>query len=224
MERQQHKVFNLIILDESGSMNEIKQPTIRGFNEVVQTIKDVETKFQEQKHYISLVTFNGSGIKERLWNEEVSNLVEINESLYHPANSTPLLDAIGQSVSKLNEELSTDTTYNVLVTVLTDGEENASRHYTGPDLKRMIDELKQKSWTFAYIGANHDVEKAAMSISITNTLRFDASDAGLYKMFDKEKKARMAFSQKIASKMIDKNIAFNLNFYEEEEDTKKKKN
>jgi len=32
------KVYNLIILDESGSMHSIKKPTISGFNEVVQTI------------------------------------------------------------------------------------------------------------------------------------------------------------------------------------------
>ena len=82
MEKKKHNVYNLIILDESGSMEDIKKPTIRGFDEIVQTIKDVETKFPEQKHYISFVTFNGVGIKEMLWNEEVSKLNLINEELY----------------------------------------------------------------------------------------------------------------------------------------------
>ena len=45
-----HNVFNLIILDESGSMESIKNATISGFNEVVQTVKGVEQQFPEQEH------------------------------------------------------------------------------------------------------------------------------------------------------------------------------
>jgi hypothetical protein len=37
-----HQVHNLIILDESGSMESIKEATIQGFNEIVQTIKGVQ--------------------------------------------------------------------------------------------------------------------------------------------------------------------------------------
>lgn len=57
------KIFNLIILDESGSMQSIKQPTIDGFNETVQTIKGIQQQHPEEEHYITLVTFNGLGIK-----------------------------------------------------------------------------------------------------------------------------------------------------------------
>jgi hypothetical protein len=64
MEKQQHNVYNLIILDESGSMDAIKSATIRGCNEIVETIKDVEKRFPEQKHFISFVTFNGKGSRK----------------------------------------------------------------------------------------------------------------------------------------------------------------
>jgi hypothetical protein len=221
--KKQHNVYNLIILDESGSMEDIKKPTIRGFNEVVQTIKDVETKFPEQKHFISFVTFNGVGIKERLWNEEVSKLDLINEELYQPNQSTPLYDAIGKSISRLKEDLPTDITYNVLVTILTDGEENASHLYSGAEVKKMIDELKNKSWTFAYIGANHDVEKTAMSISITNTIKFEANEADIDKMFAKEKKARHRMAMQMSCMSMSENVAFNKNFYKEEEKEEEKK-
>jgi hypothetical protein len=36
------QVYNLIILNESGSMEAIKKSTISGFYEVVQTIKGIE--------------------------------------------------------------------------------------------------------------------------------------------------------------------------------------
>ena len=58
---QRHKVHNLIILDESGSMDSIKSTIIQSFNEIVQTIKGIEKEFLEQEHFISLVSFNGLG-------------------------------------------------------------------------------------------------------------------------------------------------------------------
>ena len=66
-----HQVHNLIILDESGSMESIKQPTIEGFNEIVQTIKGIEKQFPEQEHFISLMSFNSLGRKTHLWKERL---------------------------------------------------------------------------------------------------------------------------------------------------------
>ena len=43
-----HQEHNLIILDESGSMESIKEPTIRGFNELVQTDDDFYKKDDDQ--------------------------------------------------------------------------------------------------------------------------------------------------------------------------------
>ncbi|HOY52351.1 MAG TPA: hypothetical protein PLX49_11305 [Prolixibacteraceae bacterium] len=88
---QRHKVFNLIILDESGSMQSIKNATISGFNEVVQTVKGVEQQFPEQEHFISLVTFNGLGIKTLLFNEPVKKLEQIDGKKYQPDSMTPFL-------------------------------------------------------------------------------------------------------------------------------------
>jgi hypothetical protein len=85
-----------------------------------------------------------------------------------------------------------------LVTILTDGEENASREYNGKSIKKLIDELKLNNWTFTYIGANHDVEKFAQSISITNIMKFQATNAGIKEMFMKEKKARFSYSSKLS--------------------------
>ena len=92
---------------------------------------------------------------------------------------TPLYDAIGFSVNKIKLLLDDKTDYNVLVTIMTDGEENASKEYSGSAIKKIIDDLKQKNWTFTYIGTDHDVEKFAHSISITNTLVWQKRQKGL---------------------------------------------
>ena len=56
--KKKHQVHNLIILDESGSMQPIKTTIIQGFNELVQTIQGIEKQFPEQEHFISFVSFN----------------------------------------------------------------------------------------------------------------------------------------------------------------------
>jgi len=192
-----HQVFNLIILDESGSMNSIKDATIDGFNEVVQTIKGGQKEFSEQEHSITFVTFNGMGVKTHLFNQAVNKLDELDKSKFRPNASTPLYDAIGESVNKLQIEVNKAEKKNVLVTILTDGYENASKEYTGAAVKKLIEELKENNWTFTYMGADHDVEAVATSISISNTIQFTKSAGGMKNLFAKERSARMKYSKKL---------------------------
>lgn len=198
--QQKHKVFNLIILDESGSMESIKKTIISGFNEVVQTVKGVAKEYPEQEHFITFVTFNSLQTKTLLENEKVEKLREISEREYSPTAGTPLFDAMGNSISQLRKVTQTHSEYNVLVTILTDGEENSSKEYNGTTIKKMVEELKQANWTFTYIGANHDVEKFAAAISINNTMKFEANEQDIQKMFSKEKASRMSYSKKIRNK------------------------
>lgn len=195
-----HKAYNLIVLDESGSMESIKRATISGFNEVVQTIKEVEKQFPDQEHFVTLITFNGGGIKTLLDKERVTLLSEIDERKYQPNASTPLYDALGFGINSLNNYLQDKTEYNVLVTVLTDGEENASREFNRSQISRIITELKEKGWTFTYMGANQDVEAVASALSIENSMAFEANDQDMKRMFDKEKGSRMAYYQKVQNK------------------------
>ena len=195
-----HQVHNLIILDESGSMGSIKKTIIEGFNEIVQTVKGIEKEFPEQEHFISLVTFNGLGQKLLHFIDPVSRLEQIDDKRYQPDASTPLYDAMGFSFAKLRQVVDNLTDYNVLVTILTDGEENASTEYTGKAIKKLIAELKLNRWTFTYIGTDHDVEKFAASISITNTMVFNKNEADMKAMFVKEQSSRRNYSEKIREK------------------------
>jgi|WetSurMetagenome_2_1015567.scaffolds.fasta_scaffold02160_2 hypothetical protein len=197
---QKHQVHNLIILDESGSMESIKKNIISGFNEIVQTVKGIEKEFPEQEHFISLVTFNGLGHKTLHFTDAISKLEMIDDSRYQPDANTPLYDAIGFSCTKLRNSLGKRKNFNVLVTILTDGEENASTEYNGPAVKRLIEDLKNNNWTFTYIGTDHDVEKSAASMSITNSFSFSKDDEGIKAMIMKESKARSKFSMNIREK------------------------
>ncbi len=195
--KAKHQVHNLIILDESGSMESIKPTIINGFNELVQSIKGIQQQFPEQKHFISIITFNGFGNKIMHFIDPVSKLNTIDTSNYKPDSMTPLYDALGFGLSKLEQHLATQTNYNVLVTVLTDGEENASKEYSGLSIKNKIDELSEGNWTFTYIGTDHDVEKMASSLSIKNTMKFNKNEEGINSMFEEEFQGRVQFSMNV---------------------------
>lgn len=81
---------------------------------------------------------------------------------------------------------------------MTDGLYIASKEYSGTDIKKLIEELKLNQWTFTYIGADHDVEKFAASISITNTMTFTKDEGDMQKMFVREMSARSRYSKKIS--------------------------
>ncbi len=213
---EKQQVHNLIILDESGSMDSIKKKTIQGFNEIVQTVKGIEQEFPDQMHFVSFVSFNGLGSKIHHLADPVNKLAKLNDSNYNPAASTPLYDAIGFGVSKLKMILNAQQNYNVLVTIFTDGEENASKEYTGKMIKEMIEELKTQNWTFTYIGTDHDVDKMAQSLSIHNSVAFSKTEEGLNDYFAQEKNARRNYSRKIQN-----NESTQEDFYKEEPDTEK---
>ena len=196
MNASTHKIFNLIILDESGSMESIKAATLSGFNEVVQTIKGASQQFPEQQHTVTLVTFNGMGITTRLENQPAEQLPELTDTLFRPNASTPLYDALGRSLLRTEWLVEKETSYTVLVSILTDGEENASREFTGPQIQAMIGRLKQHNWSFTYMGANHAVQKTALSLSIEQSITFQTSEAGMKVLFEQERKGRSSFYDK----------------------------
>ncbi len=193
------RVFNLIILDESGSMSSIEKQAIDGVNETVQTIRAAQKKHPEQEHLVSLVSFNSDSVKTIYDRVEAERVEELTDNQYVPSCCTPLYDAMGNALTKLSRNVADNDT--VLVTIITDGYENASREYNGKAIKSLVESLKSKGWVFTYIGANQDVEKVAATISITNTLEFSASSEGTHAMFARESKSRSRFFDRLSSKV-----------------------
>lgn len=202
--KAKHQVFNLIILDESGSMQSVKNVTMSGFNETAQTIRAAQQKFPEQEHHVSLVTFNSMNIRTILDNQPAEALTLLAADTYQPNGGTPLFDAMGRSLLRLEFQTEHLTNYTVLVSVLTDGHENASQEFSGKAIKAMIDRLTEKDWTFTYMGANHNVEQMAHSLSIKSFLRFESTEEGMDELFRKERNSRNKFYFKKSSGMSSK--------------------
>ena len=191
------KVYNLLILDESGSMQTIKQSVINGFNEIIQSIRHAAAKESGLEQWIHFWSFNSEGMKEQIPLSRVSALTELNADTYQPDAMTPLYDAIGRACTVLRKATEQEPEAAFLVTILTDGEENDSKEYTAEAIRQLIAELKTRGWVFTYVGANQDVEQVAVQINITNTMAMDASDFGVASYVSKDSKARARFYQRI---------------------------
>lgn len=185
------RVFNLIILDESGSMSSIEKQAVSGLNETFQTIRNAQKEHQEQQHFISFVTFNSARIKSVLNRQKVESDKMLKWTDYAPNDCTPLFDAMGRSLNELKNHVSDEDV--VLVTIITDGYENASREYSGRDIKNLVAELKAKGWVFAYIGTNQDVDAVADDMGIRSRMHYEYSDLGASEMFRTESRSKREF-------------------------------
>lgn len=107
------------------------------------------------------------------------------------------------------------------MTIITDGYENASREYRGHDIKRLVAELKEKGWVFAYIGTNQDVDAVANDMGIGSRMCYQYSPEGAARMFAQERVSRKRFFDRLATqgKSIIKDKRFD--YFESEEESEK---
>ena len=169
----------------------IEKQAVSGLNETLQTISNAQREHAEQEHFVSFVTFNSNGIRTVMKRKQVEGGKSLKWTDYQPNACTPLFDAMGQSINELKGHVKDEDV--VLVTIITDGMENASREFSGSDIKRLVSDMKEKGWVFAYIGTNQDVDAVADSMGIRSRMAYEYSQTGAEEMFNFERSQRKAF-------------------------------
>jgi Mg-chelatase subunit ChlD len=175
--------ISLLIIDESGSMGNIRKAVVESYNDLVASIlKDAE-EIPDLLQHMNVYTFEGQNIVERLPLTTVSDN-PVNQHLnYIPKGGTPLYDAIGMSITKLErliiESNIPSNKFKVSVAIFTDGLENASRDFSLLDIQQMVNRLKSLGWEFNYYGTDHDVEDIATLLEMNRCERFEKTSYGL---------------------------------------------
>lgn len=188
------QIYNLVILDKSGSMESIRKEAIDGYNETLGSIKATQLKFIDtQEHYVSLAAFCDCGIDMIYDMTPIKDANKLTKEKYDPCCCTPLFDAIGKTVKALKKKIADVEDAAVLVTIITDGYENSSKEWDGKAVSKLIEECKEEGWMFSFVGAGEDVVKVATTISITNTMVWENTSEGTKKMFDIENDARAEY-------------------------------
>lgn len=194
------KVFNVIILYKSGSMECIRQAAIDGFNETLNGIKKAQVKFADtQEHYVSLVAFCACEMKQIFDKVPVTEAKPLTADDYQPCCCTPLYDAMGFTLNGMRKHVKAIDDAVVVVTIITDGLENASKEYNGKSIKELVEQQKGEGWTFTYMGANQDALEVAERMSIRNSRNFDYSNEGTRATMAKDSSTRMNFFSRLAN-------------------------
>jgi uncharacterized protein YegL len=141
----------VIITDESGSMGNCVSDTIGG----MQTLAKTQAK-DSPNSTLTTVFFEGGNVKTIHDFTTLSEVKDEDFNVYQPLGSTNLLDAIGQTVTKIGKTLSDmkeeDRPEKVIVSIITDGQENSSYEYTSKQIKEMIKTQEEVySWDFSFV-------------------------------------------------------------------------
>ncbi len=163
------------LLDRSGSMGPIRDDVIGGFNQFLR-----EQQERPGECRMTLVQFDSQGPFEILADAaRVEEVPPLDAGRYEPRAGTPLLDALGRLLDHA-ERRARGRDEDPVVVVFTDGQENASQHWTRAALFERIQGLEAKGWAFVFLGANQDsyAEAGALGFAVGSTSNWAHQSAG----------------------------------------------
>jgi len=180
----------IFILDRSGSMAGLENDTIGGFNSLL-------GKQKEEAGEATVTTVLFDNEYELLHDRfDIHNVKPITREQYFVRGSTALLDAIGRTINKIanvqRNAGDSGKAEKVIFVIITDGMENASREYSYPMIKKMIELEKEKyGWEFIFLGANIDADKTAGRYGIhkSRAMNYHADSQGLKNSYEKVNEA-----------------------------------
>jgi hypothetical protein len=157
------------VIDRSGSMSGMEQEVVSGFNSQVETIKKLQAELPEQRFLMSLTIFDNE-VENLILPTPINDIKEINTQQFEPRGMTALLDAIGKSIAQIDfsySEALQENLMSVVMVIITDGHENASKYFNYHAVARQIADRDAKdNWTFNFIGCDFDAIHTSKMLNI----------------------------------------------------------
>lgn len=168
------KTYYHLVLDRSGSMQSCWAEAQQVINNQLLDLKRIQTENPNSE-----IIFSYCGFNEVLqFSEELMNVenAKIDWSAIYPDGMTALFDAIGESIDfikkKAGEGLNSDDS-DVVMLIMTDGHENASKRHTAADIKEIIQVCERtEKWNFLFLGAGLDVTEVTKDLDRGNRNSF----------------------------------------------------
>lgn len=170
------KTLLCVILDRSGSMSGREADVVGGVNTFLEGQRAVPGEA-----LVSLVRFD-TEIETFVATKPLALVEPLKPSDFVPRGQTALLDAIGRTLARLDQEWWEHRPDKAIVVIVTDGAENASREFKRERIKEMIQARERSErWSFIYLGANVDAfaEAAAMGFTVQNTAGYANTEKGV---------------------------------------------
>lgn len=159
-----------LILDSSGSMQNLKETAVESYNELVQQAKQ-DAKKKDIR--VSLITFD-QDVYKHFWRESADELKLATEDSFKPGGTTALQDALGYTCERALEK----DDEQVFINVISDGKENASHKYDKSQVLELV-ENRPDNWELNYIGCEADWIEQEYEIS--NTVQVNMASPASFK-------------------------------------------
>lgn len=162
------------ILDRSGSMSQLTESTIEGYNGFVDGLRKDNVE-------LTLVLFDNE-YEVVLEDTPIKDVPKLDKGTYFARGGTALIDAVCKTLK--GKKLSGKD--KAVVLIITDGMENMSHQYSTNDMKNLVETLEgKKNWTFTYLGANQDAWGTAQKWGFRqgNVANYAATDTGTRSAF-----------------------------------------
>ena len=173
------KIYNLVILDRSGSMTPLREVAVQGYNETLEVIRNAQKQYDlEQQNLITLALFN-TEVTNVFDCDTIQNVPNLLWDNYVPYGGTAMWDAIGISLTDLKTKLDSLENATAVVTIISDGEENSSYRYNCQQVASLIDELKNQGVMFVFMGTNQNVQQTAEALHIDEYKSFPYTVEGM---------------------------------------------
>lgn len=155
-----------VVLDRTGSMESIRDDTIGGFNSFL-----AAQQADANPTTLSLVQFDSQAPFEVLQAfAPVASVPPLTRESYVPRGGTPLFDAIGRGIIDLDARLTAmpaaERPSRIVFVIVTDGQENASREFTGDQVRGMIASHRQAGWQFVFLSADEGAIRNGRSVNV----------------------------------------------------------
>lgn len=167
----------LIVTDESGSMEPLKDDVRGGFNRYVDDLRDDA----DSKYRLTVAMFNHD-YRSVCVAANLGDVPKLDGTNYRPGGMTALVDAIGRTVTDFETrvpELADGD--RVLLVVQTDGFENSSKEYTTEQVRKLItDREVDGRWSCVFLGAgpNAWTQAGGLGFAAGQTVVVGADSAG----------------------------------------------
>jgi hypothetical protein len=150
------------LLDRSGSMQSIKSDIEGGFAAFID-----EQRKGVGECRATLAQFDD--VYELVYADRP--VADVPPLDLQPRNMTALHDAMGRLITDAGAQLAAlpedQRPGNVVVAIMTDGLENASKEWTGAAIKALVEQQTNAfNWTFMYMGADQDAIEVGESLGI----------------------------------------------------------
>lgn len=182
------------LLDETGSMGAIRDDTISGFNTYLSDLQDEKSVHID----FTFLKFDSNKLEKVCVAEPVRNVLKLDKKTYVPGASTPLIDAAYKTIKAVEGQISGTEGQpdKIVVTILTDGEENASTEHTWAELNALVKEKTKEGWQFNFLGTSIDAyaQSSRMGIAATNTMSTGVSGQNVAASYAAASRSTRAFT------------------------------